>query len=175
MSVRVTDQADQSLCTFASAEVHSLAPRLRVDTELHRRRHGHGHGARDQRHQHARAGHPVRSEGRLGQQRADHPWREVLQHHGDDASPPALPLTTWYLESSGAKSVLEKYLPSDSVAGQLHRGRVAEDQVRFKKHGVVRKGLKALKALESSKKKSTSSALFLNSRPALVVWWFRVT
>ena len=35
VSVRVTDQADQSLCTFASAEVHSLAPRLRVDTELY--------------------------------------------------------------------------------------------------------------------------------------------
>ena len=30
MSVRVTDQADQSLCTFASfSEVHSVAPRLR--------------------------------------------------------------------------------------------------------------------------------------------------
>ena len=35
VSVRVTDQADQSLCTFASSEVHSVAPRLRVDTELY--------------------------------------------------------------------------------------------------------------------------------------------
>ena len=35
MSVRVTDQADQSLCTFASSEVHSVASRLRVDTELY--------------------------------------------------------------------------------------------------------------------------------------------
>ena len=35
VSVTVTDQADQSLCTFATAEVHSIAPRLRVDTELY--------------------------------------------------------------------------------------------------------------------------------------------
>ena len=35
VSVRVTDQADQSLCTFVTAEVHSIAPRLRVDTELY--------------------------------------------------------------------------------------------------------------------------------------------
>ena len=35
VSVRVTDQADQSLCTFATSEVHSVAPRLRVDTELY--------------------------------------------------------------------------------------------------------------------------------------------
>ena len=35
VSVRVTDQSDQSLCTFAASEVHSVAPRLRVDTELY--------------------------------------------------------------------------------------------------------------------------------------------
>ena len=35
VSVRVTDQSDQSLCTFATSEVHSVAPRLRVDTELY--------------------------------------------------------------------------------------------------------------------------------------------
>ena len=35
VSVRVTDQSDQSLCTFATSEVHTVAPRLRVDTELY--------------------------------------------------------------------------------------------------------------------------------------------
>ena len=32
---RVTDQADNSLCTFATAEVHTVATRLRVDDQLY--------------------------------------------------------------------------------------------------------------------------------------------
>ncbi|CAE7871510.1 unnamed protein product, partial [Symbiodinium necroappetens] len=35
VSVRVTDQADNSLCTFATAEVHTVATRLRVDDQLY--------------------------------------------------------------------------------------------------------------------------------------------
>ena len=35
VSVRVTDASDNSLCTFASAEVHTVATRLRVDDQLY--------------------------------------------------------------------------------------------------------------------------------------------
>ena len=35
VSVRVTDQADNSLCTFATAEVHTVATRLHVDDQLY--------------------------------------------------------------------------------------------------------------------------------------------
>ena len=54
-----------------------FALRVAVSGQLHR-----GGVAEDQ----------VRSQGRLGQQRPYHSWREIVEHHRDDASAPRVPI-----------------------------------------------------------------------------------
>ena len=69
---------------------------------------------------------------RLREERPDHAWREVVQYHRDDASPAGVPVD--HVVTGVQRRVVGEVPPVGlalgvAVAGELHRGGVAEDQV----------------------------------------------
>ena len=82
VSVRVTDQADQSLCTFRNVGgAHRGPEAARGHGAPHRRRHGRGHGAGDQCDLHAGPGHRAHHHRRLWGHRRQ--WGPGCAGHAD--------------------------------------------------------------------------------------------